>query len=380
MKVLHCPDLVGGNAVQLSRAERRLGIDSRLIVFYQSPYNYPADEVLLSSSSGIFRREVMRWKMLWRALRYDVIHYNFGQSIMPSRLAAYGSLAQQYPAWIRYVYRYYVTLFELFDVRLLKWLGKAVIVSFQGDDARQGDYCRNHFAITFANEVEPDYYTAISDQVKRERIEVFSAYADRIYALNPDLLRVLPDRAEFLPYSCVDVLDWKPVSSPVGARPVLLHAPSHRGVKGTRYILQAVERLAEEGIEFEFILVEGMTNREARTCYEKADLLVDQLLAGWYGGLAVELMALGKPVIAYLREEDLDFIPDEMRRDLPVIQASPDSIYEVIRYFLTEGREELALLGVKSRAFVEKWHDPLTVAQRVMQEYQNVLKQHGREL
>jgi len=48
---------------------------------------------------------------------------------------------------------------------------------------------------------------------------------------------------------------------------------------------------------------------------ETADLLVDQLLTGWYGAVAVEMMALGKPVVCYLREDDLKFIDSRMRAD-----------------------------------------------------------------
>jgi hypothetical protein len=64
-----------------------------------------------------------------------------------------------------------------------------------------------------------------------------------------------------------------------------------------------------------------MSNEAARRIYEKADLLVDQLLAGWYGGVAVEFMALGKPVVCYLRESDLRFLPEAMRRQIPIIRA-----------------------------------------------------------
>ena len=65
-----------------------------------------------------------------------------------------------------------------------------------------------------------------------------------------------------------------------------------------------------------------LSNKEARKRYETADILIDQLLAGWYGGLAVELMALGKPVICYIREDDLKYIPKEMRDELPIINAN----------------------------------------------------------
>ncbi len=368
MKVLHCPDLVGGHAVQLARAERKIGLDSKLIVFRQNYFNYPADEVLLTEGSGVVRGELARWRLLWRALRYDVIHYNFGQTIMPSRMALYSNRAKAFPVWLRLIYQLYVRVFENFDLKILKWLGKVIVVTFQGDDARQGDYCREHFAITFAKEVDDDYYTNISDQIKRERIGAFDKYADRIYALNPDLLHVLPRRAVFLPYASVDLESWKPVSTD-NCRPLVLHAPSHRQVKGTRYIEAAVRRLKDEGLNFDFVLVEGMSNDEARSYYEKADILIDQLLAGWYGGLALEFMALGKPVIAYIRQSDLKFIPETMRGDLPVIQAEPNTIYLVLKRCLMEKKERLALIGRKSRSFAERWHDPIFIADKMKREY-----------
>ena len=77
----------------------------------------------------------------------------------------------------------------------------------------------------------------------------------------------------------------------------MLHAPSRRIVKGTKYILDAVEELKSEGLKFDFKMVEGMKNSDAKELYRTADIVVDQLRIGWYGVLAVEAMALGKPVI-----------------------------------------------------------------------------------
>ena len=75
------------------------------------------------------------------------------------------------------------------------------------------------------------------------------------------------------------------------------HAPSHRAVKGTNLIIDALNSLKKKGFSFELVLIEGLSNSEARKKYETVDVLVDQLFAGWYGGLAVEAMALGKPVL-----------------------------------------------------------------------------------
>ncbi len=266
----------------------------------------------------------------------------------------------------------YRALFEFADVALFKRAGKGIAVTYQGDDARQGDYCRAHHDITFAGEVEPGYYTARSDAHKRRQIARFGRYADRVYALNPDLLRVVP-AAAFLPYAHVDPRAWEPVYPAPRTRPRVLHAPSHRAVKGTRFILAAAERLRQEGVPFDLELVENLPYAEAVKRYRDADLVVDQLLAGWYGGFAVEAMALGKPVVAYLRESDLNVVPREMRTALPVIQATPESVYDVLKEWLTVRRHALPARGRASRTYVERWHDARAIAKRVVADYEAIL-------
>ena len=294
----------------MARAERELGVHSTAITWQQNHFAYPTDEVLLRSTDHPLRRELVRFALLWRALRhYDVLHFNYGQTLMPEYKPADGRTDLLYRHWQYHVYGLYARLLEMRD---LPWLKRVL----QHDDARQGDFCRAHFEISPATEVEAGYYTSASDAHKRRRIETWAAYADRIYALNPDLLRVLPATARFLPYGNVDLREWVPddTQGAQARRLTLLHAPTHRGVKGTAYILEAVRRLREQDrLDFEFVLVEGLSRCEARCLYQRADLLVDQLLVGWYGGFAVEFMALGKPVICYIREDDLQFIPIQMR-------------------------------------------------------------------
>lgn len=368
IRVLHCPELVGGNAQQLARAERALGLESVAVAFDQTVFAYDTDEVLFAPSDRLLQRESKRLRLLRRALRdFDVIHFNFGRTMMPV------PPDEPPPTWRSRAFAMYARLLELRDLPLLKRAGKAIVVTYQGDDARQGDFSRAHFDISIASHAEPGYYTATGDAHRRRRIGVVDRYADAIFALNPDLLRVLPPRAEFLPYTSIDPAVWRPVP-PAPGPPLVLHAPTHREGKGTRFVLEAVDRLRREGVEFEFELVEGLPRAEARRAYERAHLLVDQVLAGWYGGVAVELMALGKPVIAYIRGDDLDRIPREMREELPVVDASPDTVADVLRRLLTVDRERLSELGERSRAFVERWHDPLAVAARTRETYERVLR------
>lgn len=377
IRVLHCPKMVGGCPQQLARAEREVGlVESLSVAFDRRQFDYEGDEVLFADSDNLVVREIKRWRLLWRAIRkFDIVHFNFGQSIMPIWVPPSARPNIKLHWSTRLAYCCYARLFELRDLPLLKLAGKGIFVTFQGDDARQGDYCSDNFEISPAGEVEPGYYSAEFDAHKRKRIAIFARYADRIFSANPDLLNVLPANARFMPYPQVDLRQWQivPTSDDQPDVPTVVHAPSHRGVKGTRFILDAVARLKDEGIGLNFILVEGLTRSQARRIYERADLLIDQLLCGWYGGLAVELMALGKPVLCYIRKSDLKFIPEQMQTDLPIIEATPSTIYDVLKQWLTVRKNELSHVGRRGRAYVEKWHDPLKIAAQLKSEYEAVM-------
>jgi len=375
LRVLHCPAMVAGTLQTLARAERKLGIDSWVVAFSPSTYGYKPDEILWNADDQLLVMEAKRWALLYRALKhFDILHFNFGQSIMPERVLR-AENSDEHFSLLWQMYKLYARVLELRDLPVLKKAGKGIVVTYQGDDARQGDFCRRNFETHHAFEVELGYYSPESDAHKRRKIDVFSRYADRIYALNPDVLHMLPYRAEFLPYSQIDLTDWQPIhdARSTNQTPVVVHAPTHRLGKGTRFILDAVSRLKSEGVALQFLLVEGVAQTEARRTFQRADLLIDQLLTGWYGGVAVEAMALGKPVICYIREDDLKFVPARMREDLPIINAMPGTIYEVLREWMTKRRHELPELGRRSRAYVEKWHDPLKVAAKLKHEYEAIM-------
>jgi len=380
LRVLHAPELVGGQPGMLAAMEREIGLRSLCVSFWDHPFGYRCDEVLWTHRHTVITNEFRRLGLLWRAARdFDVIHFNFGMPLLPKRLDSSIQPGSRARGLWRAAYNGYASLVEFLDLPLLKKLGKALFVTYQGDDARQGSYMKAHFRVSPIGEVDANYYTAESDARKRKEIALFERYADGIYAVNPDLLHVLPPRTRFLPYSHIDPRGWQPaLPSGSAARPLVVHAPSHRGIKGTRFVLDAVSRLKSEGVPFDFTLIEGMPNEEARRIYTKADLLVDQLLVGWYGGLSVECMALGKPSICYLREEDLRYLEAGMREQLPIIRAEPATIYTVLKEYLTTRQRELPEIGARSRAFMERWHDPRRTARFLQGQYVAALQRKGR--
>jgi hypothetical protein len=352
--VLHTPTAVGGHPPGLAAAERELGLDSMVVTLHEPPFGYGVDRVLAPKGTPVAVREWRRWRAVLSACREaDVVHFNFGSTLAP---AGYGAEARTGLA--RSAFAAYAHATEQLDLKVLRRLGRAVFVTFQGDDARPGG-------------------DIVGDDAKRRRIERFTRYADGLYVLNPDLLAHVP-RAEFLPYASVDPHRWTP-SPPAGDGPLrLVHAPSDRARKGTESLIAAVERLRSDGLDVELELVEGRTKEEARRALTRADLVVDQLLVGWYGGVAVEAMALAKPVVARLDPNALAAVPPGMREQLPVVTADQSTVELVLRELATTLRNALGDLGLKGRDYVERWHDPLEIARRVVADYERALFAHGR--
>lgn len=368
LKILHAPFVVGGNPSRLSKAEKKIGLHSVVLSFGSTVYEYDADVVVNPKSRFL----VWFYRFLWGFFlihKFDVIHYNFGSSIFPSRNAS-----KTQSRWKLFLKQKVFNHFELIDLKYASLIGKKIFVTCQGDDVRLGEFCRKKFEIHFVNFVEEGYYTSETDKYKKDRIKVFEKFADEIFSLNPDLLYVLPKRAKFMPYAGVEMKEWTPCWPPKEDDfiPHIVHAPSNREVKGTKYILDAIDRLKAEGCVFKFTMIEGISNSEAKKIYTECHILIDQLLAGFYGALSVELMSLGKPVICYIREEDMLFLPHSMYEDMPIINASPNTIYDVLKEWVTVRRGELHERGKKSREYVERWHDPMKIARKVKKEYERV--------
>ncbi|MEX2577574.1 MAG: hypothetical protein WD342_00840 [Verrucomicrobiales bacterium] len=369
IRVIHAPEAVAGQSAELAAAERRAGLDSEAISLRPHPFGYGGIRVFGKSTLKPPEVFAAWFRMFFHVLRHcDVLHLNFGRSIFDPG----PNMLSRIPRWSGL--RLFFFLLQRLEFLCYRVRGIVVFVTYQGDDVRQGDRQSNGEGPSMSSRVETGYYTKESDAIKRCRIRFFARQARRIYYLNPDLARVTEGKAEFLPYASVNLREWGAVAPDASEPCHLVHAPSHRGAKGTEFVLEAVQRLRDEGIPFRFSLVEGKTRQEARAIYESAHLVVDQLLAGWYGGLAVECMALGRPVIARIREEDLDAIPPEMRRELPLVRATPDTLGEVLREWLRKPAEALRERGDASRKFVEKWHDPDAIAIRMKKDYEEALE------
>lgn len=377
IRIMHMPWNVGGHAAGMAAAQRQIGLNARSLALVPGGFGFRADETLLSGTHSAYANHQTRSALLRRAIsEADVVHYSWGEPLFAPPPPDYwrmlnGPLRSRLSTWLFGQLR---GLQPFHDLRALRRAGKVIAVTFLGDDLRQGQTQLQRYSHSLAHVV--DYYAADTDRWKQRVARAFIDNADILFAANPDLLRDLPPQARFLPYATVNPSDVTPAyktTEAVSRALRIVHAPSDRIIKGTAAVIAAVETLASRGHQLELDLVENVPNTQARARMAEADIVIDQLNAGFYGTAAVEAMALGKPVIAFMRTEDLDYLPPEMRADLPLITTEPGNLAQTLEGLLRRPRHDLADIGRRSRRFTETWHDPSSIARETAAAYQAAL-------
>jgi len=104
-------------------------------------------------------------------------------------------------------------------------------------------------------------------------------------------------------------------------------------IKGSRYIKEALDRLISEGYEIEYLAFDRVPAKEYRFIQLQADIVVEELIRGAWGSTALECIALGKPVITYIRPEweahYYQCFPETEPH--PFINANKYDIYDVLK-------------------------------------------------
>ena len=305
MRVTHCPINTAGIPWTNVQALRARGVDAKLVVFERYRLHPEADEEI-SRPANLAGRQVAQLRAFARlAPQTDVFHFYFGLTLLPRSV--------QFP--------------------LLRALGKRSVMHFLGTDIRGRPPSELEWA-------------------QRAGARVVGSY---------DAARWVPDAHVIPPGIDVGAITPSPPSD--RERPLVLHAPSSRAKKGTEHVIAACEQL---GVELE--LVEGLDHREAFERYRAADIVVDQLQAGWYGVFAIEAMALGKPVVTFLHDEAVRRTQDAFGVEVPIVSATKDTLADVLRP-LAESPEDRRRIGAASRAYVERVHDLAPMTDRLLDLY-----------
>ena len=334
MRILHAPQNISNQLTYMARALRDLGHECEVWTFGESRFAFPCDRTIDVSERN--PREV--WRHFMDAVeRFDVFHFHFGQSFFPHGWEGMP------PLW---------------DVPVLRMLGKKGFVSYWGSDARQRKVLEtiNPWGHLFLAGHQPN------DDWIEKSIHVWRTYANRMFVHSVELLphvagSVVVERS-------IDLQEWPQVEPANRQLPVLLHVPSKRAMKGTELIVEGIDRLKAEGLEFEFRLLENVSHTEVKSAIREADVLIDQLVLGDFGIISVETMASSRVSVAYLLEEVKQAYPD-----LPVYDVKPDTFVDRMRE-LIRNRKLRRRLARAGRTFVKKHFSASAVARQLIGFYE----------
>jgi glycosyltransferase involved in cell wall biosynthesis len=305
LRVTICPVNTAGVPWTTAEALRRRGVEARLVVFERYRLHPEADESL-DRHGGLLRRQATQWRALARLLpQTDVFHFVFGLTLVPQTL--------QFP--------------------LLRATRKKSVLHYLGSDIR-------------GKTPEQLAYG------KKADAELIGSY---------DAIRWVPE-AEVIPPG-VDLTRIQPEPPADRARPLIVHAPSSRRRKGTDAVIAACA-----GLDADLDLVEGLRHDEAFERYRAADIVVDQLNAGWYGIFAIEAMALGKPVVTFLHEEAVRRTEEAFGVEVPIVSATKETLRDRLVPLVAD-LELRRRLGAASRGYAERVHDLERATDRLLALY-----------
>ena len=347
LKVLQAPLDHANQAYVLSQALRARGVDSHLLRYQwesnptATKFRYEEDRVAEISRDDWFG-DLLRNVQEVAAEGFDIIHF-----------------------WDRtLLWRRRNDFFNAMDLPFLRLAGARFAYRFTGYELRRRSL---ELDINPFTPYRYGFENRFDEDDQKRYFDSLAPYVDAFVVQDPEVQTYFPE-ARIIPRA-LDLAQF-PVPEPArNKRPLVVHAPSEGKLKGSEFVIKAADVLKEEGLDFDFVLIENMPKTEALELCRRADIVIDQLLVGWYGMLSIEALAMGKTVIAYIRDDLTGYFRDGM----PLVNANPQSIGTALREVVKDG-ELRRELGRRARAFVEEVHDSRVVARSAAKLYKKMLK------
>lgn len=218
------------------------------------------------------------------------------------------------------------------------------------------------------------FYDRCDDKKNNLNFSRIRRYFD--IAVGPGSIESRQYATVFIKYKSIDLSLWKPsIDIPAQHRLTptsnirILHSAyleksgrawGGRNIKGSPFVKAAIERLKVEGYPVEYMYITDIPSNQMRFYQVQADIVVEQLIYGSWGSTGVETMALGKPVVCYIRPSWKEFFLRTFTeyKDLPIVEANTQNIYEVLKRLVEDDAYRLEK-GMESRRFAEQHFDPV---------------------
>lgn len=351
------PIEIAGVATGLVNGLRALGLDADLHCKYPHPFAYqsqpPNDHPLLRlwRRLGAWQQGVTFWlRMLLRVLQ--------GALSLPVLFM----LARRYDAFI-FIFGRTITG-SLWDVWLLRLLGKRTIVIFCGSDARPA-YIDGARSLHGAQGFSAALWLFIVTSLNAHRVRTLERFAD-IVVNSPATAQF--HRRRYVNWFIMGIPRPATAMSQAELTPgetfQVLHSPSDPVAKGTDQIRAAVAALQAEGLPIQLRELRGVSNQKVLEAISECDLVCDQLYSDTpMAAFASEAAALGKPALVggYFAAWVGHAMPTELKP--PTIFVEPHALRDTLRDLVLD-RTRCAGQGMKAQCFVARNWQAEAVAAR----------------
>ena len=329
MKVFHGLVNYGTQAGLLAKGLREVGVSAFSVVQADNFHRIIDLDLRYGTSKNIIVRQLQRfWVKFSSFFKYNVFHFYFGKSLWPFNI----------------------------DLYLYKLIGKKVVMEYLGTD------CNLWLGLNGV-----DFRNRPVDRVKIiKMIKLQSKLCHKQLVCAPRYYELV-DNSIVLPLA-LDLTDYAYTPMPNNQILTFMHCPTNRIAKKSDYIEQAINKLREDGYQFNYKCVTNVTHAELKEEYKSADVVIDQLNT-WYGTVSVEAMALGRPVVCGYYPHMCHY--DKRFENLPIINADIYNIYQVLKDIL-DGKYDLRKISKASRDFAVKTHDLKSVTSQLIDIYESL--------
>ncbi len=262
------------------------------------------------------------WFFIYALFKYDQFYFFSGETLLTRKLRA-------------------------FELAVYKALNKKIIFHFVGSDIRDPEYLAwkgDHIYEFLEGKVKGE----MSKEWQKSLIRDAEKYADHIFVSTPDLIQ-LCKKAEYFPL----VLNTNKFQEEIeaakkAAKPFfrtqklkILHAPSSPSNKGSKIIDKVIEKLKGQ-FDFEYInsvdlnidsgTIYPVSRYQLFQLYAEADIVIDQILIGWYGLQSLEALYANCKVLCYIDENLLNYLPE----NCPLIIADANTLEKKLTPILSD--------------------------------------------
>ncbi|WP_417412019.1 glycosyltransferase [Hoeflea sp.] len=271
------------------------------------------------------------------------------------------------------------SFFGLRELPLLKWLGKTVIYTLHGTDARppyiDGFFSPADYGLT-PTVSRTENQAAVLAEAHSVVTETRLNFVRKVER-HASFVLCAPSYAQFLSRPFVNFYAiGLPTEVPFGInttiQPVrdtvrILHAPSHAAGKGTTEIRGVINRLKDSGLAIDYEEISGRPNIEVFEAITRCDLVIDQFYADTpMAAFPAEAAAMGRPAVVG------GYFSDRAKEEIttaflpPSAFCLPNNMDDTVARMLQEP-DERRRLGEAAKGFVSNEWSSVKVAERMFE-------------